>query len=81
MASECLVIASNLGGNLNVIRHQDNGFLIDPKATYSRCTAIGYLYSNSETRSRFGREARLEMQKLYSLTVMRIKYQTLFQGE
>jgi glycosyltransferase involved in cell wall biosynthesis len=52
------VIASKVGGVPDLVHHENNGLLINPKGATELTNAIRHLASNEKQRKRMGKEAR-----------------------
>ena len=50
MASETVIIASNIDGYNNLIKHKKNGLLIKPKSSKSIYEAINSVYHNKKMK-------------------------------
>jgi len=56
MASGLPVIATNVGGIPEIVRHGENGLLIEPNNSFELAECINYLLRNEEERKRMGRK-------------------------
>ena len=58
-------IASNVGGVLDLIDHQENGLLIPPRASGALAEAINDLLTNQESAVYLGRNARRKIEEMF----------------
>ena len=58
-------IASNVGGVLDLIDHQENGLLIPPRASGALAEAINDLLTNQELAVYLGRNARRKIEEMF----------------
>ena len=58
-------IASNVGGVLDLIDHQENGLLIPPRASGALAEAINDLLTNQELAAHLGRNARQKIEEMF----------------
>ena len=58
MASECAIVASNVGGIPEQVRDGYNGFLVEPKTPSALAKKILYLLNNEDELKRMGRNSR-----------------------
>jgi hypothetical protein len=68
MSTERPVIACRAQGIEEVIRHQDNGWLIEPKNLDELTTALQALLSDRALRENFGRNGRQTVLHGYTLS-------------
>ena len=74
------VIASNVGGNLDVIKNGVNGFLYESTNTVELAESIAYYYNlSNEEKENLSRNAT-ETSKLFSIEKMVLKYTELYRG-
>lgn len=69
------VVASNVGGNAEVVENGVNGYLVPPADAKALAEVVGSLLDNRELASAMGENARKTVQKLYDWE--RIAEQTL----
>ncbi|MBQ3181592.1 MAG: glycosyltransferase family 4 protein, partial [Clostridia bacterium] len=50
-------VATNVGGNPQLVRHKENGFLVDFGDAHSMCTAFLEIFENKELYSKFSQNA------------------------
>lgn len=60
------VIATKVGGNLEVIEHEYNGLLIPPASVQDIINSVLFLAENKEIRNRFGLNARETVKEKFS---------------
>lgn len=58
MAAGCPVVASNVGGIPDAIRHGENGFLVNPGDAGALARALEFILSNPERRQAYASQAR-----------------------
>lgn len=68
------VIASRLGGVLDVVRHEENGLLVNPNSGCEVFQAFKRLSQNKQLREQFGRKSR-------ELANRRTLYRSLYKSE
>ncbi len=85
MALKTPVIASNLGGPVEIIDHQKNGFLVDPKDTDQLAKTMVHLLQNEPVRQKMTRGGYLTVQQKFDLKtiVRRLEkiYEQVVQGK
>jgi glycosyltransferase involved in cell wall biosynthesis len=79
LASGLACIATKVGGAPDLIRHQENGWLVPPDQPEQLQEAILSLGHNAEQRARLGREARQEILQNYALTAAADKLCCLYE--
>ncbi len=72
------VIASNVGGNLELISHNETGILIPPGSEDELAKALKILIKEDNLAKTLGKNARDFVEKNYSLTKMCSEYEELF---
>lgn len=70
LACETPVIASNVGGVAEVVKHGRNGILVPPNNPVKLAEAIQYLLNNSDVRTGLGREGRKYVVENFSIDVI-----------
>jgi glycosyltransferase involved in cell wall biosynthesis len=70
MASEMVVIASDVGGIGAVIEHEQNGFLIKPKNVEDIFKYLMWCINNQEGRKIIGKNARNTVKRKYNVVQM-----------
>ena len=48
MACKVPIIATNVGGNMELIEHNQTGFLVDPNSSSQILDLINYVFSNTD---------------------------------
>lgn len=77
MAAGVAVVATNVGGNSELVTHAETGFLTtDDDGALAR--AVETLLSNDELRITCGRRARLQARAQYQPDVIRDRYEQLY---
>ncbi len=67
MAHAKPIVASDIGGIPELVKHGRTGFLFEPKNTQQLSSHIKILLSNPDLRIKFGMEARRTAETEYSL--------------
>ena len=67
MSCGLAVIATEVGGNRDLIKNNDNGILVQPKNLATLQHALTFILENPETLQRLGRQAREDVLERYSL--------------
>jgi len=73
------VVATRVGGTIELIKHDQNGLLISPKKPDDLELSILVLYENPELRKRLGERARMSVQQRFSQSTMVQKHERLFE--
>jgi len=79
MASRVPVIASNVGGNREIIEHGKNGMLFKSDDLNELLNKIKYLIDNPLKRDNLSANARKRIEKNFSLNQMILQYENLYQ--
>lgn len=74
------VVASNVGGIPELIRHGQNGYLLDNFDIYQGAECIGRLLDNESLRETMGEASRKKVNDSFSLDKMIEKYEILYSG-
>lgn len=61
-------VVTNVGGNVEVVKHHVNGLVVDSASVESMCNALHQLYKEPALIAKMRSEARLNIQNNYSLT-------------
>lgn len=77
MASGLPVIATEVGGNSELVKDGSNGFLISPNQTDDLVRAIKSLYADYKLRSEFAAQSRKRAEEIFSDRLMIDKYRIL----
>jgi glycosyltransferase involved in cell wall biosynthesis len=78
MHAELSVIATNVGGNPELVIHNHNGLLIDKGNIEQLKAAILLLATNENLRSSFGRAGKLLIQEKFSIAALIKQHETLY---
>jgi glycosyltransferase involved in cell wall biosynthesis len=78
MAAGKAIVATNTGGNPEVIVHQKNGLLVNKADSKDLVEKLLSLLGDEENAARLGAQARKDVQKRFSVEKMVESYQTLF---
>jgi glycosyltransferase involved in cell wall biosynthesis len=79
MASSKPVVATDVGGNPEIVVHGETGLLVPPADGDALARAILSILENREVASRFGRAGRKRIEAKFSLDVMLRNYEGLFE--
>lgn len=74
------IIATKVGGIIDIIHHNENGLLIDPKNNSQLYDAIIKLYNDPKLRQKFIQQSQYKL-KEYSVDTMTSKYLSLYNQE
>jgi glycosyltransferase involved in cell wall biosynthesis len=77
-ASGLTVLASTVGGNPEIIRHHETGWLVPPNDGAALQTGLGELLGNAQLRARFGAAARAWVVENASVEALRTAYDQLY---
>jgi glycosyltransferase involved in cell wall biosynthesis len=76
------IIATNVGGNPEIIRDRETGLLVKAKDVDSLYRAMAELYTNNKTRELIGSNARAEYIKKFNFeTIIKQQFIPLYKGE
>lgn len=76
--NKCAIIATNVGGNPEVIKHRQTGILIPPYSSSAIIDAVSELVNNHIFRDQLGRNAYEFVKDKYSIREFEIKMDELF---
>lgn len=79
MAMECAVVATRVGGIPEVIRHEENGFLVDPCQPTLLAEASSRLLTEPERKRRIGEIARDTIVREFGLQGMTSRLETIYE--
>jgi glycosyltransferase involved in cell wall biosynthesis len=71
-------ITTRVSGNIEVVRHNDTGLLVEPGQPPGLAEAIARLLEDTTLRRMIGRNARQRVQTTYSVKQMVADYRSLF---
>lgn len=77
MAASLPVIATNVGGIPELIRHEENGLLVSPADPVALAQAIQRLWDDPAEAFRMGRQGRLRAEKQFTLQRMILQIEQL----
>lgn len=78
MATGLPVIAGDVGGNPELVVHEETGLLVDPLDAEQMATALARLLSDPRLRERLGQAGRRRAEQLFSLPAMMRAYGGLY---
>ena len=78
MAAGKPVIATNVGGNSELVENEINGILVEPANSKQLAEAMNELLESSQEREAFGKNARNKVEKEFALDQMIKAYEHLF---
>ncbi|RPH94741.1 MAG: glycosyltransferase [Lysobacterales bacterium] len=81
MAAGVPTVATNVGGNPELVKDQVNGILIPVKSPEHLAQAMRVILDDSQLAQRFGREARIMATEGFSLEKMTADTQALYRAE
>jgi glycosyltransferase involved in cell wall biosynthesis len=79
MASSKPVVATNVGGNPEIVVHGETGLLVPPTDSAALASAILSILKDKEVGLRFGKAGRKRVEEKFSLDVMLRNYENLFE--
>lgn len=80
LSCETPVIATNVGGNVDVIRNYENGILVPPKDSVKLAEALQYLLDNKNVRERMGKVGRITVINNFSLNTSARKLNNIYKS-
>jgi glycosyltransferase involved in cell wall biosynthesis len=78
MACGLPVVATDVGGNSDVITDRHNGLLVSARDPAGLCAAMRELIENEDLSQRLGKEARKTIERNYSINLIVDKYTKLY---
>ncbi len=72
------IIATDVDGTPELIKHNESGFLIEPENSEAIARALSYIVSNNEIRENFGKNARKRVEEFFSLDYSIGSYEKLY---
>ena len=78
MALETPVVATRIAGVPRLVRHEENGLLVEPGSVEELTGALGLLLRDPDLRDRFARAARRTVEADYSFAVRMDKLRLLY---
>ena len=75
------IVATDVGGNCEIVVHEVTGFLAEPKNIYDIKTKIENLLSDEQLRERFGKSARSQAENNWTLDLMQQKYKLIYEKD
>ncbi len=79
MAARLAIVATDVGGVPNAVRHESTGLLVPSEDAESLASALVRALRDPELRQRLGAEARRVFDEEYSAEVMTRRYEALYQ--
>jgi glycosyltransferase involved in cell wall biosynthesis len=73
------IVATDVGGNKEIVKDNETGFLAEPKNIQDIKTKIEALLANENLRLTFGNTGRKHAEKHWTLELMRDRYKTTYQ--
>jgi glycosyltransferase involved in cell wall biosynthesis len=78
LAMKTPVIASNVGGLPEVVRHKKNGLLVKPYNVEAIAKSVQHILSDNHSAQKMGLEGRSIVEKEYTLPLMLERYKQLY---
>ena len=78
MAAGLAVVATNVGGLSEVVKHGETGWLVAPKDVVGLAKAISHLLANDTVRAAFGQAGRRRVERWFSVSAMVQQHQEVF---
>ncbi|HAX61385.1 MAG TPA: hypothetical protein DCX95_02340 [Elusimicrobia bacterium] len=79
MGMEKPVIATDVGGNAEIVKNEKNGILIEPGNAQTLAEAIISFYKNSEKRKELGKNGRKTVLENFSVDAMVSKHEKIYE--
>ena len=79
MAAGRPVVATSVGGNPEVVRHGETGFLVPPGNPEAMSDAIGRLLSDRALAQRLGEAGRIRAESAFTLEAMVGRLEALYE--
>jgi glycosyltransferase involved in cell wall biosynthesis len=73
-------VVTNVGGNIEVVKHHVNGLVVDSGNVYSMYSALDQIYKEPSLTAKMRGEARLNIQNNYSLTASAREHLRIYQN-
>jgi len=80
MASGLSVVATNVGGNAEVLRNGETGILVEQNSDNALVSALSRLLSDNRLRARLGSKAKSDIRNRYSNDAMIRSYEHLYRN-
>lgn len=80
MAASLPIVATDVGGNREVIREGENGFLVRPKDSRALYLAIKKILDSNDLKQSFSINSLTLFQKAFSLDKMVLEYEKVFEN-
>ena len=80
MAAGKSVVATNVGGNPEVVVEDETGFLVPPRDADALAAKICLLLGNNPRSRRLGENGRIRVQQYFSFQAMVNNYQDLYEN-
>lgn len=78
MAMGRAVVATDVGGNREIIRHGENGWLVPPADPDAMAQALLALLGDATLRERLGQQARRTVEQRFTRTAMTARFEQLY---
>ena len=78
MSAGLPVVATNVGGNPEIIEHKKTGFLVESNNPYALAKALLYLLKNENYRKNTGKTARKKVEEQFNFKKMVKNYEKLY---
>lgn len=78
MASGLPIVATDVGGNSELVRSNYNGVLVDPDNQKELTAALEKIIDDSKSRILYGKNSKKLIEKSFSLNEMVLKYERLY---
>ena len=80
MASALPVVATDVGGNSEIVIHGETGFLVPPRAPETMADAICRLLLNREEAKSMGEKGRERVKQYFSFEKMMRSYENIYES-
>ncbi|MEE9320254.1 MAG: glycosyltransferase [Granulosicoccus sp.] len=78
LSASRVCVVTDVGGNVEIITHQDNGLVVESKNVGQLVVVLEELLDNTELRSRYATRARQSFEQRFKLGQMIHSYETLY---
>jgi len=79
MATGLPVVASNVGGNPELVADRSTGFLVPPADSQSLASALVYYFENPDLRTQHGRAGRKKVIREFTIEKLVRSYEEVYE--
>lgn len=81
MAAKKPIVATDVGGNPEVVKNNVTGIIVPPKEPKKMADALSTLLSDAEKSKKFGMNGYYRVKEEFSLEAMTLKYKAMYAGQ